>query len=105
LVAEEEDMMVLHKDLRDQRLRYPPGFPLDLGIKIGTRTEMVMPLRSRVWITVALPRMVVVVRGRRRGNRKIVDMAGNVVCHQAWMTVADLKGVELSYHVYDTFFF
>jgi len=35
----------------------------------------------------------------------MMSRSGNVVCHQAWMTVADLKGVELSYHVYDTFFF
>lgn len=63
-----------HKDLRDRRRRYLPGFQLDLGIKIGTRTEMVMPLRLRVWITAVLPRTLV--RGRRRGNQKIVDTAG-----------------------------
>ena len=106
-----------HKDLLDLHPRCRPVSPPDLGIKIDTRTEMGMRLRLRVWITVVLPRIV---RGRRRGNQKIVDIAGevftcqretsiltrgsgSVAFHQAWMTVADLKGAELFYYVYDFF--
>ena len=93
LAAEEEDMMVVrhfnelfgtslidspqhHKDLLDPHPPYLPAFLLALEIKIDTRTEMEMPLRLRVWITVGLPRMVV--RGRRHGNQKIVGMAGEI---------------------------
>lgn len=66
-----------HKGLQGQ---HPPcrlAYPLDLGIKIDTRTEMEMPLRLRVWITAVLPRMVV--RGRRHGNQKIVGIAGELL--------------------------
>jgi hypothetical protein len=106
-----------HKDLLDQHPRCLPVFQPDLGIKIDTRTGTGMLLRLRVWITVVLPRTVV--RGRRRGNQKTVGTAGgslivtptydyyltcgsgSVAFRQAWMTVADLKGAELFYYVYD----
>ena len=62
------------KGLLDQPPRCLPAFQLVLGIKIDTRTEMGTRLRSRVWITVVPPRIVV--RGHRHGNQKIVGTAG-----------------------------
>ena len=62
-----------HKDLPGPHRRCPLAFPLDLGIKIGTKTEMGMRLRLRVWTMVATR---TVVRERRRGNQKTVDIPG-----------------------------